>query len=54
MAEVLGDLAREFEKTPFTGVYIKKPIGLDIKELIKVEKVNQAQNESKGTTDFDE
>jgi hypothetical protein len=47
-------LVREFEKTPFTGIYIKKPIGLDIKELIKIEKVSAIQNESKGTTDFDE
>ena len=36
MAEAIGDLSREISK--YTGVYIKKPIGLDIKELIKVTK----------------
>ena len=37
MAETIGDLSRQISK--YTGVYIKKPIGLDIKELIKVTKV---------------
>jgi hypothetical protein len=50
MAEMLGDLSREFEST---AIYIKKPIGIDIKELIKVQKVSGLQNESKETTDFD-
>jgi hypothetical protein len=52
MAEAIGDYSKEIEK--YTGIYIKKPIGLDIKELIKIQKIEGTIDETKMTTDYDE
>ena len=44
MAESIADLSKDHSK--YTGVFVKKPIGLDIKELIKVSKFEGPVNES--------
>lgn len=43
MAQILGDYSREFEK--YSGVYIKKPAGVDVKELIIIKRSDMFQNE---------
>lgn len=53
MATMLPDLCRNFENSGYLGIYIKKPVGIDIKEIIKVSE-NQNESASKNTTDFDE
>lgn len=52
MSEVIGDLSKDMSK--YTAIIVKKPIGLDIKEIIKVQKVDGKVQESKKTTDYDE